>query len=284
MNDSNTLIDVYFENTYSPEARELLYRAIGLFAVFTHAEPLGDIVDLISMEGNLEKDTIVDGVRNIIENGIDEIVRANRIRLQNDVTMTDKVHLLEGIFMLTKVDDPTNLLPLFDGWLTNEEKLAKILGEVLQEEYEQFFYMFTWVYDGTIKRLKEYFETLKIENETLDLEMLRSIRKNLRAFNSVFGEPTMVARLDEINPIKCQPFALYDQLFREEINNPEDIEGMVYSYLWLSLISSDGYMNPTAVLHGYSKDLFTDLQHQQLFDSMLTKALGLYNPTRENQQ
>lgn len=276
MNDSSDILNVYFQNTYTEEARDLLYSAVGLLVVFSHLEPIGDIVDLITLEGSIEKDTIVDGVRNTIEKGIEELIWSNRIKLGVDVTFRRKIHILESIFALTKVEDPSDFIHYLTGWLTPEEKLARVLASVRGEQYEDFLVDFVWVYEGSVERLKTYFETIKVENETLDMEMIRGIRENLRIFEEVFGVPSAVAALNELNPIKGQAFDLYDLLFKEELREVEKVEEIAYAYLWLSLISSDGYKDPMAVLLNRSKDLFYEIQEQKSFDSIVTQLLGLF--------
>ena len=280
----NDLIYEFFKNNYTEETQELLYGAIGLFAVFNYPEPLGSLVDLMTMEGNIEKDTIVEGVRGYIEKGIDTLMFANRIKVFPEVTLRDKVRLLEAIFAFTKIEDPEPYLPYMDGWMSNEEIMAKCIGEVLGEPYETFFPMLSWVFDGTIARFKDYLENMKIENETLDTQALKEIRKNLRVFNKVFGQIPVIESLEEINPIKNQEFKLYIDLFKESLIDPDDMENTVFGLMWIAMISSDGYKNPKMLLMEYGKELFADYAHHRLYDSMLTTAFGKYISAREVEQ
>lgn len=272
------LIDNFFQSKYTEEARDLLYKASGIFSVFTFSEPFGEIVDLISMEGSIENDTLVDGVRGIFDRGVNRLLEANRVRVGVEVTFAERIRILEGIFAITKIEDPEPYLPLFDSWSSDEETFAKVLGIVLSEPYEEFFYQFTWVYEGTLKRLKEFLEDLKTENETVELGLLKDIRKNLRVFNKVFGSIPIIESLTEINFIKGQPFQSYLNIFREEIVDLSDMESTTYALIWLAIVSSDGYKNPKLLLMEEAKNLFLDIPFYNAFNSMCTKAFGMYLP------
>lgn len=275
------LIDVYIEKKYTEEAKELLYAAIGIFAVYNYSEPLGDMVDLVSMQGEIEEVGIVDGVRGYVERGIDRLLEVNRVRVGDEVTFRERIRILEGIFALTKINDPDEYLPLFSGWLSNEEIFAKTIGIALDEPYEDFYVQLTWVYEGTIKNLREYLENMKTENETVEFELIKDIRKNLQCFLKVFGIVPIADSLTEMNILKGQPFKTYLNLFQDEIVDAQDMENTVYGLLWLALISSSGYRDPKSLLLEESKALFTDYKDYTLFNNMVTKALGLYLPARE---
>lgn len=275
------VITAYFATKYTEEARTLLYRALGIFTVSNYTEPFGAIVDVLSMSGNLEESAISDSIRETITSGIDKILSENRISVHADVTFEERIVICEALFMLTKIEDPTDYLPLFNGWLNNEEILAKTFGLALDIPFETFQTQIAWVYEGTIGRLKEYMETLKKENETVDLDLIRAVRLNIITFYQVFGSIEIIDNLNELQLLKGQPFSTYISLLEDEIITEEEMEQNVYCLLWLALISSDGYESPKALLIDQGKMIFPEPTQYAMFDSMLNKALAAYLPARE---
>lgn len=275
------LVTNYFLNKYTPEARGLLYRAMGIFTVSNYTEPFGDIVNLLGQEQVLDESAISDGVREICEKGIWSILQSNRINVHGDVTFEERIVLCEALFMLTKVEDPTDYLPLFDGWLSNEEILAKTLGLALDYPHEILMTQIAWVYEGTVQRLKEYMETLKKDLETVDIKLIHEIRLNIVVFYQVFGDIPIIDSLTELNILKGQPFTTYINLLESEIISEDEMEQNVYCLLWLALVSSDGYQNPKTLLVDQGRIIFPEPTHYALFDQMLNKALAAYLPARE---
>ena len=278
----NDILDLFFQKNYTQETQDLIYKATGIFSVFTFSTPFGEIVDLISMTDNIESENVIDGVRGIVEKGIDKLLEANRIKVFQEATFAERIRILEGVFAITKIEDPTDYLPFFDGWDADKVKFSKVLGLVLGDDYEDFIYTISWVYEGTVKRLKEYLDEMKIENETIDTELIKKIRKNIRIFEQVFGSVDIVQSLSEINFIKGQPFQLYLNSFKDEIVDESDMEGTTYGLIWLVIVSSDGYNNPKIILMEEAKNLFQDINLLNVFNAMCTKAFGLYLAAHES--
>lgn len=277
----NDLIETFFQTKFTEEMQENLYSAIGLFTLFGYVEPMGEVVDLIMRDGYEAPENIADGVTGIISRAVDRLLHENRVTVLPEVTFRERIKILEGIYALTRIEDPSNFLPLFDGWLNNEEIFARVIGDVLSVPYEDIFVQLQFVFEGTIARMKEFFEDIKVENETVEFALLKKIRKNLRVFFKVFGSPSLVEALNEMNMIKGQKFQSYINLLRDEVLNPDDMESTCYALLWLALISEDGQDNVKLFLMEQAKDLFLEVREQTLFNQMLTKALGVYLPTLE---
>lgn len=277
----NDLIETFFQTKFTEEMQENLYSAIGLFTLFGYVEPMGEVVDLIMRDGYEAPENIADGVTGIISRAVDRLLHENRVTVLPEVTFRERIKILEGIYALTRIEDPSNFLPLFDGWLNNEEIFARVIGDVLSVPYEDIFVQLQFVFEGTIARMKEFFEDIKVENETVEFALLKKIRKNLRVFFKVFGSPSLVEALNEMNMIKGQKFQSYINLLRDEVLNPDDMESTCYALLWLALISEDGQDNIKLFLMEQAKDLFLEVREQTLFNQMLTKALGVYLPTLE---
>lgn len=280
------LLQTFFENYLTEELQTQLYKALGIFTVFGLTTIHQELPDIILQEQEEHREVIVDQVVSHIKEGIDSLFEAQRIKIAEDASLSYKTNFLEAIFAFSYREDYRPYQIVTEDWtLSNEEILASIIADIQGVDVTVVLEHLEWVYDGTIARLVSFIKDKNIEEvETEDMDLLKGIRKNLKAYQAAFGTPASVQGLIDINMSMGVSFQTYLELFKDAIINLADIEATTFNLIWLAMISKDGSINPQKFLLSISETLFTDIQQQQLFSRMLQKAMGRFQEFKEHQK
>lgn len=280
----NDLVNAFFESTYTEEQQALLYKALGVLTVFGQPNFGEEIVHIVMQEGEQHKEVITDQVYSHIESGIDDLFRAHRIILEGDPTLSYKVSLMEGIYGLAYREDylPYALI-LEDMEKNDEEKFAAIIADIIGVDENDILEHLTWVYEGTLRRLRNLIEAKsQEEKDAVDIDLLKKIRKNLLIFETAFGIPQAIQTLVDLDPAKGMDFMNYFNLFGDELIDAGNVEATTWRLIWTALISKDGTDHPQKVLLENADKFFSDLRIQNQFSSMLQKAMGHYQEHKEH--
>lgn len=278
------LITIFFSTHFTEEQQILSYKALGLINSFGLTSVNQAVVGTIMREGDDHIENIVDQVHGLIEEGIDRVIFRHRITLENSPTLSFKVSLLEGIFGLAYREfyQPYQLC-LEDYTSSDEEKLAFIISDITGLEETDILEHLVWVFPGTMRRLQDLIES-KITEESVvsDLELLKTIRRNLVIFQAAFGLPKAIEGLSKSNVALGSTFEIYYDLFKNEIIDFGDLESTTWRLIWLALISSNGTQNPQLLLLDKSPELFNDISTVNSFNTMVQKAMGHYQEFKAN--
>lgn len=278
------LITIFFSTHFTEEQQILSYKALGLIDSFGLTSVNQAVVETIMREGDDHIENIVDQVHSLIEEGIDRVIFRHRITLENSPTLSFKVSLLEGIFGLSYREfyQPYQLC-LEDYTSSDEEKLAFIISDITGMEETDILEHLVWVFPGTMRRLQDLIES-KVTEESVasDLELLKTIRRNLVIFQAAFGLPKAIEGLSKINTALGSTFEVYYDLFKDEIIDFGDLESTTWRLIWLALISSNGTQNPQLLLLDKSPELFNDISTVNRFNAMVQKAMGHYQEFKAN--
>lgn len=280
------LIETFFKNNFTEELQTQLFKSLGLFTVYGLTNVHADLTDIIMEEQDDHREVIVDKVHNRITEGLDYLFSIQRIRLEETAPLGYKTGLLEALFAFSYREDYMPFQIVTEDWtLNNEEKLAAIIADIQGTDVTEVLEHLDWVYDGTIDKLKEFIGSrIQEENTTENMDLLRTIRRNLKAYEAAFGTPASVKGLVDINMSMGSPFQIYLDLFRESVFNLGDLESTTYNLMWLAMVSCDGTENPQKLLLEQAEELFPDLHQLQIFSSMLQKAMGRYQDYRKHQK
>ena len=282
----NELIENFFSSFYTEEMQAQLYRSLGLFTVYGLTNIHQELPDIIMQEGEDHREVIADKVLNLINSGLDDLLQIQRIRLVEGAPLAFKATFLEAIYTFAYREDYLPYKRIVENWsLNNEEKLATILADIISVDVGVIMEYLDWVYDGTMKRMVDFInEKATEEDQAQDMELLRKIRRSLKAYEASFGTPASVQSLIDLNMSLGSPLQVYLELFKESVVNLADLESTTFNLIWLALISSDATDNPQKFLLEISNDLFSDMHQIQVFSSMLQKAMGRYQEFKEHQQ
>lgn len=270
------IVNNYIDSAFTPELASELYRAIGLMNVFGQNEVTMLLQEAVLSEQEQHREVISDQIVSYIDQGLDRLFMAQRITLNPDTSLTSKNDILQALFSFAYREDYLPYLRVLENPQTSsEEKLCEILEDLTGMARSEFETCIDSVFDGSIARMKEFAQGgVQEEQASEDMDLLREIRKSLRAYRQAFGSPAAVERLSEFDIAKGMKFEVYFQLFESEVFNLNDLESTVFNLLWLALISEEGYQNPQKLLMEQTERLFTNIQDSQNFLRMLQKAMG----------
>ncbi len=279
------LITTYIDTKYTPEMAEIIYRALGLFSVFGNATPVLLIVDAISLSQDEHPEVIMDAISIVVDEGLDHLYLAHRITLSENISMTEKVQILEAIygFQFQETYEPFSRI-LNNCNISPRMQFLEVISIISGIDVPNLEDMIDEVYEGTVDRLKEYVESgLTEEAETPDFEMLKKVRRNLLSYSKAFGSPKISVVLEGFEFQYGCPFDTYFNILRDEIINTEDMETTTYGLLWLALISSDGVDSPQKLLIEKTDSLFDNIMQINQYNAMLSKALGRFQEFKEHE-
>lgn len=277
------LITTYIDTKYTPEMAEIIYRALGLFSVFGNATPVLLIVDAISLSQDEHPEVIMDAITVVVDEGLDHLYLAHRITLSENISMTEKVQILEAIygFQFQETYEPFSRI-LNNCNISPRMQFLEVISIISGIDVPNLEDMVDEVYEGTVDRLKQYVESgLTEEAETPDFEMLKKVRRNLLSYSKAFGSPKISVVLEGFEFQYGCPFDTYFNILRDEIINTEDMETTTYGLLWLALISSDGVDSPQKLLIEKTDSFFDNIMQINQFNAMLSKALGRFQEFKE---
>lgn len=270
------IVNNFIDASYTAELASELYRAIGLMNVFGQNDVIMSLQEIVMTEQEQHREVIIDRVVETIDRGLDRLFMAQRIKLIDETPLQFKNEILQALFSFNYREDYLPYIRVLENpQLSAEEKLCEILEDLTGISQDEFNVYIDEVFDGSIARMKEYAQGgLTEEQESEDLDLLREIRKSLRAYQEAFGLPAAVARLSEFDIAKGLKFDTYFQLFESEVFDLNDLESTVFNLLYLALISEEGHMNPQKFLMEQTDHLFNNIQDAQNFLRMLQKAMG----------
>ena len=278
------IVSGFFKNSFTQEQQTLLYRGLGIAEVFNIGVPVTSAIqEEVMREQETQKEDIIDAIWDIIIEGVDKIIFAHRITLNEEADLSFKLTILENLFAFSHRETYQPFATILSNWeFSNEEKLCKILAELSGEDESYFQEYVEWVYVGTLNRLQEFVENkVKEEEGAEDVELLKAIRSQLLTFEKAFGKPKAIEGLREVNPVVGAKFQTYLDLFYDEIIDISDLESTTWKLMYLAFISEDGYLNPQKLLQEKSMDLFPDLIIMNKFNAFVLRAMGRFHECKE---
>lgn len=280
------LIDNFFKNYFTEELRLQLFRSLGLFAVFGFDFPHEELPDIITRLENEHREVLVDRVFKCVGDGVNTLFDLQRIKVLDSAPLRFKNDLLEAIYAFSYREDYRPYQLVVENWtLTNEEKLASIMSDVLDIEETLILENVEWVYDGTMDKIVDFIKSKNLEmTEVADVDSIKNMRKNLFAFHEAFGKKDFIEEYSTLDLTLNEPFKLYLDFFKEEIIDLADMEKTTFSILWFGLISKENSDNLLKYLLSIANDLFSDLNQMQIFSKMIEKAFGRYQDFRKHQK
>lgn len=277
------LLNAYFEVNFTEEQKALIYRGLGICNVYNYPAAFQEIETLIMSHQEMHSENIRDACLDQIEIAMDNIIMASRITLDSEPSLRFKIELLEAIFAIPYRECYSGYAGIMeDPVRTDVEKLGYVVCDISNIDIATFLEHVEWIYEGSFERLKSLIlERAKEEEKVGDVELLKSIRKNLIIFEQAFGLPKALEGLQSIEFAKGCPFDLYYELFHEEIIG-NDLESATWCLIYLAVVSSDGYLNPQKLLLDKADQIFDSVQKTKSFTNMLNKAMGRYQEFKEH--
>ena len=280
------LITNYIDQKFTPEMAAIVYRALGLFSVFGHSTPILLLIDAINMSQNEHPEVIMDTLTVVVDEGLDQLFLANRVTVSENISMTEKVQVLEAVygFQFQETYEPFARI-LENTNSTPRSQFLEVISLISGIDVPNLEDMIDDVYEGTVDRLKEYVQSgIKEEQEAPDFELLKKIRTNLLVYSKAFGKPQISTVLESFNFEYGCEFDVYFNVLRDEVINIEDMETTTFGLLWIALISSDGVDSPQKLLTEKIESFFDDILRVNQFTAMLSKALGRFQEYKEHEK
>ncbi len=280
------LITNYIDQKFTPEMAAIVYRALGLFSVFGHSTPILLLIDAINMSQNEHPEVIMDTLTVVVDEGLDQLFLANRVTVSENISMTEKVQVLEAVygFQFQETYEPFARI-LENTNSTPRSQFLEVISLISGIDVPNLEDMIDEVYEGTVDRLKEYVQSgIKEEQEAPDFELLKKIRTNLLVYSKAFGKPQISTVLESFNFEYGCEFDVYFNVLRDEVINIEDMETTTFGLLWIALISSDGVDSPQKLLTEKLESFFDDILRVNQFTAMLSKALGRFQEYKEHEK
>jgi hypothetical protein len=189
------IVNNFIDASYTAELASELYRAIGLMNVFGQNDVIMALQEIVMTEQEQHREVIIDLVVETIDRGLDRLFMAQRIKLIDETPLQFKNEILQALFSFNYREDYLPYIRVLENpQLSAEEKLCEILEDLTGISQDEFNVYIDEVFDGSIARMKEYAQGgLTEEQESEDLDLLREIRKSLRAYQEAFGLPAAVA-------------------------------------------------------------------------------------------
>ena len=280
------IVNNYIDSAFTPELASEIYRALGLMNVFGQNDAIMVLQEIVLQEQEQHRETISDQIIGYTDRALDVLFMAQRIDLIDETPLAMKNDILQALFSYAYREDYLPYMRILENpQLDAEEKLCEVLEDLTGTDASEFAVYINSVFDGSIERMKEFTsDKVKEESVSEDMDLLRVIRRSLKAYAKAFGAPAAVGRLQEFDIAKGLKFEVYFQLFESEVFDPLDMESTVFNLLWLALISEEGHLSPQKLLLEQTERLFTNIQDSQTFSRMLQKAMGRLEDFKGHEQ
>lgn len=276
------LITAYVLNTYSPEAQEDIFQALGLFQVFNYLDPYKEFADLLSMESYVDTTVMADNFTSIILVAQQFILDRHGVALTEETTLAFNNSILRVLFRLLKLEDPRPVLLILEDQIDNASKFAEIVELLGSIPFTTTMQLIEQVRPVFTKLLSEYLYTQE-SNLVEARDDLPGIKADIVLFTEVYGINEAIRLILDSDAIMGEPFQLYLPLFQQLRESVADEKILVETLLFLLLYSSDGNMDPVIVFEKYSDYLVPDLNTGYRLKSTLSSMYMAMTRHKEKQ-
>ena len=264
----------YIKGKCTPELFDTVFRAIFLINEFEADDPTENIVDLLQTEQDLSHEDLFDQVLASVVKSIDFIIGNHQIRLNPEVSLRQKVDLLNGLYELGKrenYDDIESELNTFNDDLI---QFATIMTMVSPLEMTEVLTLVEFIDPKFLSVLKKHIEDVSSEETTEFAKKQKVIFENLAIFQLCFKN-NFVDTLIDHGILVGGDFSLYLSYVGDHLVVDSD-EETALNILALLMMSEDGSQNPLEIYREYSEKILHQLQRISKVETLLMHYYGQF--------
>ncbi len=280
----DNLIKAYVEANFNTEVVNLFARAFNAFDDFNLPDYEIGYFNIIGMEDNISPEDLKDAFVNLTYDSIKTIFTAHLVYFSEEITFSEQVEILEGLFKLQNLSDYTAVMTELATSETDEEKFATILSQITILSMETILNLVTEIdpaFMSTLQTFVEEKEKALGHKLSSSVELQRKIVDALKTFK-VFMESELKQKtaigftLVESNVILGQPLRSYLPFVKDGLvsANLEQLTLDIYS---LILLTDEGYNDPLVTYRKYNHLLLDDPMSIARVDSLLLNLISKYH-------
>lgn len=268
--DFNMDIDSVFKPLFSPEAWQDISDAIAIQEQFSVPDIYLSVSTLVARLTNEETDSVKDDFYYTIKAQTDSILKAHGVHMQDYTPLRVIIDIAETFLTIQHLSDYDHLYSLFQGNLSDEDRLLAILCE--HTIYDEAYLLSNIKsFDSVLLlMLKAYCERqighTDYETDQNIIELKAAAIKNMSVISNI-AEHAIGVQLVLMNMLLAQPLITYINLAKENIDSNPDENDLAIDFISLCLISQEMKTNPHELWSQYSN----------MFEMSLNKAMSISN-------
>lgn len=251
------LLALFMESTYTKELCEEIERTFGLIEFFQYKDAYSGLIDIVTQEGETDKNTMHDMFIDEIHNKLNYMLEQHTITMVPEATITQKNEILLALAHIQNLEDYTSIIITLESFDPDEEQLASILEGLTMLDEHTIMMLIKDFDKSLLKKLKEYIYLDESRKPQLD-KIHYSLLEHYKLFNKVYGTENIGSQLLMAGMSPGENFVTYLGYIDHSLIGPTDIITAT-NILSLIYLSADGYNSPLLIYRKHSLDVLQDL-------------------------
>lgn len=217
------------------------------------------------------------------------LIRQHGVELNDECMLYELSDIAKALYEIMLVEDKAPLTEIMNMGISDNEKLAMLLGHISEMTPEKMLTLFSYVDESIINRIKSILaeqpniETDEAEHvKTKEFTACLIAYRNLKAY---FNNDTMWCDQFIVNPGSiARPADLYFKFYSQDVLpklEVVDVEKVSRDLLGMACLSSDFYSTPMGFVRQYIGAITHDTVITSQVDARATKITGEMNNAQE---
>lgn len=221
------LIVAYIEEKKpTAEVTDTVFKAFRVMESFELPDIYTDIIDWLSTDQSETPETIYDGFFDLINRKLDRIVSVHNIGLTSDITMRDKVDLLDALHRFMYLENYDTIYACLNSTEPDDVQFCKVIGILTSKDESEWMSLLTYIDDNCVALMRQFVQDkVSDKPDEIDLDTLNKIQANLGMFSKCFGVENIANQLTIADVAIGASFAAYYQIIHDVFDDlkPADL-------------------------------------------------------------
>lgn len=266
----NEIVDIYIKNTFNDNVQYLIYETFRLLDEFNLGDKESDFIELIMYNEFIDDNTLQDSFINELNININNIIEAHGIILnQHEVSLQEKIYILDVLNQLQYLNDYTEVLSILESDLDSIEKLSEICSQLSLLRKLDIYRIIENIDNNTLDTLKSFIYGKVTNTDILNSkysDKQKNIINNIKLFKQYLDIKNLTVQPAGIQMVEMYVrvgmlFENYLEYINDNVIDLNNTKTTSLNILSILLISLDGSTNPLLLFKQYSNKIIDDMKY-----------------------
>lgn len=253
------ILNTYLVDAASPELWDVLKDAHKAFDRINLPNYQDGFIDIIMNDSNVALGDTLTDIVNLTTLLQKQILKEHGVSLNQEVTVVTNTLFINSLLDLAEYEDKAQLLKIAVSSSSTNEKFAELVSLTTHKSIDDLLIDIEEVSPACISKIRDMSE---VSEDSLTEEEIANKQKQI-ADLSKLCEFIETKNLDTIRLLQTgmdvgYPFIVYINVIGRDLE-AKPIAYAAYELIAMALISSDGNINPTAIIAKYIENYISDI-------------------------
>lgn len=287
--DFNIVSDIrlFTSISFTPEMQDEMGRSMELIEAFNYKQAFPNLYDVVIDLNNDDLDATQHAFQDRLHETLDFLLEQHQVRLLPEASLEDKNEVLQAMYQIQNIEDPTPLLGILSGYQTDLEKLASIIEYLSSYSVIQLLDVLEFVAPSTMEGMKRFLENLEEEQEVEaslpeHLQPGSHFLETLESFLRYEFQDSLAVELIRSGVQIGHELKLYLPYVQKHLHHQEASQ-LAKNILSLLMMSPDTYRDPIRQYRVYTEALGVPPQLSVTVEVWMTDAINRFEQYRKAQ-